>query len=377
MPVLPSDQRHRFRLLDPAQLGSADLQCWDALAATDRDGNPFAQPWLLRLSLAHCDPAQSAWLAVVEAEDGQWLGAIPLARARAGRVPLSQWTGWSHPNQFTGTPLVGRDCAAAFWQGLLAGLDREHGGGLALALANLPLDTPVNQALFDLCEQQGRRSIIDRRWQRAALSPGPASSETSGKLRRRIDGLERKLEREHGPLSLEQAREPERIAELTQQFLALESAGWKGEAGSALASRGATQRFFCAVAQTGAAQAAFEISVLRSGERIVAMSTQLLAGATAHGFKAAYDEKFAAHAPGLLLLVRLTRHWQDHGQTFVDSCAKAGQEPVSRLWPARRELVDCRLALGGTRRRAGFAALLAAEAAWHTAKRLTGFADKA
>ena len=380
MPERFANADTHLRLIDPHRLSDTAQQSWDALALLDAGGNPFAQPWLQRLSLAHCDPGQTARLAVVEDASGRWLGAIPLAREHAHRVPVALWTGWSHPNQFTGTPLIARDCAEAFWRGLLAGLDRAPGGAWALALANLPRDAPVNRALFDLCAQQGRRLVIDRRWHRAVLEPGPAANAHSGKLRRRIKGLEHKLEREHGPLSFELAHEPERIAELAEKFVALEGAGWKGEAGSALASREATQRFFLEVAQAGAERAAFEIGVLRSGNRIVAMSTQLLAGGGVHGFKAAYDEAFAAHAPGLLLLIRLTRHWQTQGQALIDSCAKPGQEPVSKLWSAWRELVDCRVVLGQVPRRTGFAALLAAEAAWHALKRLArngAQADKA
>lgn len=370
----------RTRLIEPERLGVPDRQSWDELAACADCANPFVQPWLQRLSLAHFHTSGAVRLAVVEDRLGNWLGAIPLALGSPGRVPVRLWSACSHPNQFTGTPLVRPDRADAFWQELLAWLDHAPGGAAALSLHNLASDDPVNQALFELCAQQGRRLKFDWQWQRAVLGRNQAPCEHSGKLRRRIEGLERKLEREHGPLSLELTRDPARIAGLVEAFVALEGSGWKGKEGSALASDQATRRFFSEVANTAARHGTFEIGVLRSGANIVAMSTQLIAGATVHGFKSAYDEAFAAHAPGLLLLCRLTRHWQAHGGLLVDSCTKPGQEPVSKLWPARRDLADCRVALGGARRRAGFAALLAAESAWHAAKRLAwrgGPADKA
>jgi CelD/BcsL family acetyltransferase involved in cellulose biosynthesis len=367
----------RTRVVEPLALSAADLQCWDALAVAAESTNPFAQPWLQRLSLAHFDPGGKARLAVVEDRFGSWLGAMPLALERTGGVRTPMWSASGHANQFTGTPLVRADRAEAFWQEVLGWLDTAPGGALALELHNLALDDQVNRALFELCQRQGRRVAFDRRWQRAMLSPGSAPCEPGGKLRRRIEGLERKLEREHGPPSLELARSPARIAALIEAFVALEGAGWKGQQGSALASHQATRSYFAEVARTGAAHGVFEIGVLRSRTRIVAMSTQLLASATVHGFKAAYDEAFAAHAPGLLLLCRLTRHWQAQGTLLVDSCTRPGQEPISKLWPGRRDLADCRIALGGSRRRTGFAALLAAEKAWHKAKRLVGNAGKA
>ncbi len=368
-----------LRLIDPRQMSSADQQNWDDLAAADRGGNPFAQPWLQRLSLAHCDTGKRARLAVVEDGRGQWLGVLPLALARAPRTPVRLWSVWSHPNQFNGTPLVRQDCAGRFWRGLLAGLDAEPGCAWALAFSNLPLDVAINRELLELCAGQGRRIAVDRHWGRAVLEPG-AEMDLPAKQRRRIAGLERKLAREHGPLSFELVGDPARTAELSETFVALESSGWKGKAGSALASQDQTRRFFSEVAQAATARGAFEFAVLRSGGRIVAMSAQLVCGAQLHGFKSAYDEAFAVHAPGLLLLCRLTRHWLDHGRVTVDSGAKPGQEPVSKLWPGRRELADYRVALGGPLRRAVFAAQLAAEAAWHAAKRLAGKgppADKA
>lgn len=369
--------RVQVRLVEPLEMSAADLMCWDELAADAGCTNPFVQPWLQRLSLAHFDSRGMARLAVVEDRLGSWLGVIPLALGRPGRVPLAMWSACSHANQFTGTPLVRPGHADTFWRELLAWLDAAPGGALALVLRNLAIDDPVSRALIDHCQHQGRRLAFDRRWQRAVLDPGQAGCEQSGKLRRRIEGLERKLERDHGPLSLELAREPNRIAKLVEAFVALEGSGWKGKAGSALASQQATRRYFCAVAKAGAEHGVFEIGVLRSGDRIVAMSTQLIAGATVHGFKSAYDEAFAAHAPGLLLLTLLTRHWQAQSGLRVDSCTKPGQEPISKLWPARRDIADCRMALGGAPRRAGFAALLAAETAWHAAKRLAGKREQA
>lgn len=370
----------RTRLVEPLSLSAADCQSWDELAAGAESANPFAAPWLQRLSLAHFNSSDRARLAVVEDRFGSWLGVMPLVLRRPGRIPVAVWSACRHPNQFTGTPLVRPDRAEAFWQHLLGWLDAARGGALALELHNLVLDDPVNQALLELCAIQKRRVAFDRRWQRAALVPDQAQCEQAGKQRRRVEGLERKLEREHGPLSLELAREPARICELVEAFIALEGSGWKGKAGSALASDQATRCFFGEVARTAALHSAFEIGVLRSGERIVAMSTQLRAGASVHGFKAAYGEDFAAHAPGLLLLVRLTRHWQAQGGLLVDSCTTPGQEPISKLWPARRDMADCRVALGGKHHRARFAAVLAAEGAWHRAKRLAGAdgqADKA
>ena len=63
----------------------------------------------------------------------------------------------------------------------------------------------------------------------------------------------------------------------------------------------------------------------------------------------------------------------EQGRGEIDSCAVPEQQPVSRLWPARRELIDCRVAVGGPLRARAFAAILACEAA---ARRLKGSRHK-
>jgi hypothetical protein len=74
----------------------------------------------------------------------------------------------------------------------------------------------------------------------------------------------------------------------------------------------------------------------------------------------------------------MTRSFRERGLGEVDSCTAPGQQPVSRLWPERRELIDCRVALGGALRGHVFAGILACEAlrAGHDARRDGGSSHK-
>jgi CelD/BcsL family acetyltransferase involved in cellulose biosynthesis len=236
---------------------------------------------------------------------------------------------------------------------------------VALGLSDLPTDDPATRALFDLCEGERRELAIDRRWGRARLDAG-AGAEHPGqcaKQRSRIRGLERKLAAEVGEPEFAIARTPERVEAALEAFLALEQSGWKGQAGSALACAAGTRNFFVDVARAAAGKGRLEVATLSAGGRVLAMATQLLSESRVYGFKAAYDEEHARYAPGLLLLDRLTRHYVDERAGEIDSCATPEQQPVSRLWPARREFVDCRVALGGAVRARLFAAMLACERA--------------
>jgi len=351
-----------LRLLRPAALSARDRDAWTALGGDAEMPSVFAEPWFMRRSLAHCDPRREASLAVIEDECGGWVGVLPVVPARRqGRSPVPAWIAWRHPNQFVGSPLVRRGQAERFWRGLLHGLgalDRR----VSLVVGALPIDDPVTESLLRVCAEEDRPVVTDRRIARACLGAG-SRPEPCAKQRRRIRGLERKLAGEVGPVTFEVVREPGRVEGLLGTFLALEQSGWKGRAGTALACANATRDFFDDVCHAAAALDRLEVSALSAGGRIVAVSTQLEGAEWHYGFKAAYDEAFARYAPGLLLLDRLTQAYGERGDARVDSCATPEQQPVSRLWPARREFVDCRVAVGGPLRTRVFGAMLACERA--------------
>lgn len=359
MPVAAS-----LYLLRPQALEASDQAAWDELGSAAEVPSVFAEPWFMRRSLAHCDSRREALLAVVASEDGGWLGALPIMPAnRQGRSPMPAWVAWEHPNQFVGSPLVRRGQSDRFWCGLLDGLGA-HRRRLSLALGELPTDDPVTEALFRVCAERNRAIVTDRRIARACLRT-EASPEQCAKQRSRIRGLERKLAAEVGAVTFELVRDAGRIDGLLDCFLALEQSGWKGRAGSAIACADGTRGFFDDACRAAAAMGRLEVATLSAGGRIVAISTQIEGPKWRYGFKAAYDEAFGRYAPGLLLLDRLTKSYLERGDVDVDSCAVPEQQPVSRLWPERRELIDCRVALGGAVRARLFSAMLGCERAVH------------
>ncbi|WP_338466554.1 GNAT family N-acetyltransferase [Novosphingobium sp. ZN18A2] len=344
-------------LLPLAALGADDLAAWDRLATGAGTGNVFSRPWFLRHSLACFDPKGEARLAVARDASGEWTGVIPLVFARLyGRAPLPHWSAWRHANQFVGTPLVRRGCEGAFWSALLAFLDKENAAAAALRLFDLPADDPVNAALSDCCRSEGREFHVDHRFERAMLACAGQAPEPRPKDRRRLASLRRKLEREVGPVEFIGWRQGDDVPALVGQFLALEHSGWKGLQGSSLTSSEDTGGFFASVMASAASEGTLDALTLRAGGVPLAMSTHFVGPMRGFGFKMAYDEAFGCYAPGVLLLDELTRRFAELGVPQVDSCSAPGQQPVSRMWPGRRTLVEGRVALGGPLRRAAFRA---------------------
>ena len=354
-----------LRLLRACDLSPADHACWDDLGSDPATRSVFAEPWFTRASLAHCPGGNQALLAIVRDRSGDWLGAMPLVpRLLYGRAPFPHWAAWSHPNQFLGTPLARNGQSARFWKGLLAGLDRRGVGRLALRLAGMSLDDDVTRALFQLCREERRPCRIDSRYQRAVLhaaQPGEPDP-LKGSRRRRIASLERKAEREIGPLAWRVSRTEAALGPALDRFLALEQAGWKGQAGSALACRDSTRDFFAAATRAASGLGRLEVTELVAGDRLLAASAHFTGPDEGFGYKMAYDESLAGYGPGLMLLNRLTAHFRETGPARIDSCSAPGQEPIGSLWPDRIELVDCGIALGRGLRRRGLDLLDLAEA---------------
>ncbi|MFM5906618.1 MAG: GNAT family N-acetyltransferase [Novosphingobium sp.] len=364
-----------LHLFDPHTLSPADEAKWDALGRARSGDNVFAEPWMMRLSLAHCAPAGGAVrLAVVIDDRGDWLGVLPLIeRRRHGRALWPNLAVWTHSNQFNAAPLLRHGSEPAFWRALLTGLDRQGGAAVSLCLTDLAEDDPACSALAEVCREQGRDWRIDRRMARACLIGDAglavrAEAAFRSKYRRRLASLERQLEREHGPLTLRSTRDAQEISGLIATFLSLEAAGWKGVAGSALDRADATRDFFTAAARAAAARGRFEISWLELGGAPVAMTTQFIGPQWSCGFKRAHDERFARFAPGQLHLKHLTQHLCAQGGPHFDSSAAPDQEAINRMWPDRRAFIDCHLAIGGPLHRLAHRALCAVQGAFHAIK---------
>jgi hypothetical protein len=286
--------------------------------------------------------------------DSSWIGVSPLQRAwRYGRVPFPHWQAWQHPNMFCSATLVRPGCEAEFWTALLEGLDHDGGWPQALRLTDLALDDVLTAALLEVCLAQGRATKIDRERSRSMLPADETGLDWQAGLkpdaRRRITALERKLAAEHGEVTLQTHRGAAVDSGLIEQFLDLEQSGWKGNSGSALGCDAGNAAFLRDMTRFAALAGAIEVAVLMVGQRTAAMSLHFInESGWGHGFKSAFAEDLAAFAPGVLLLAQLTGHFRLSGQLPFDSCSAPEQLPIGKLWPRRREFIDCGVALSGS-----------------------------
>jgi CelD/BcsL family acetyltransferase involved in cellulose biosynthesis len=185
---------------------------------------------------------------------------------------------------------------------------------------------------------------------------GSMSAKKRKELRRQHNRLA-----EEGTLVFERLEGEAGLAEWTAEFLALEAAGWKGEAGSALASAPDTAALFTQSLAGAAAAGRLERLALRLDGRAIAMLANFITPPGAYSFKTAFDEAYARFSPGMLLQLENLALLERADVDWADSCAVEGHPMIERLWRGQRRMVSRNIAIGGPLRRAAFRLLMAYE----------------
>ncbi|MFM7348650.1 MAG: GNAT family N-acetyltransferase [Erythrobacter sp.] len=295
-----------LRLLSRAEAAEpAFVAAWERLVARAAEPNPFFEPWFLLPSLRHFDKSQAVRVAAWYRGE-QLAGLLPVLRASdyyGHRVPHLR--GWLHPNAFGGVPLIAAGHEDAFWRDLLAHCDRHAAGALLLHLPLLPADGPAHAALERVLAGQGRAHYASAEETRALLTGDTTAADylgqaMSAKKRKELRRQHNRLA-EEGALTFERREGDEHLADWTAAFLALEAAGWKGEAGSALASAAETRALFEETLAGAAAAGRLERLALRLDGRPIAMLANFITPPGAFSFKTAFDESLARFSPGVLL----------------------------------------------------------------------------
>lgn len=374
-PILPGlspnsdhtrDRVDGARLLSPVQAASPTfLVSWQALAANASEPNPFFEPWFTQPSFDQFVSDDSRALLAVYAS-GNLIGVLPIARGQSYygyRVP--HVSTWLHDNAFCGSPLVVNGFERVFWRGAFDMLDHAPGLALFLHLPQIPADGPLNAALDAVLAETGRKSATVQTKERAMLASDVSpdaylANSMTGKKRKELRRQHKRL-CEEGELTVDRSDHTDDITSWIGDFLDLESAGWKGDADSALASSADTRTFFID-ALTGAAQAGrLERLTMRLDGRAIAMLVNFVVPPGVYSFKTTFDERFAKFSPGLLLQIKNLELLSRRGISWADSCASQGHSMIERIWREKRRMVNRNIAISGHVRRFAFGALTAYE----------------
>lgn len=347
-------------------LGARTVDRWRRLAERAAEPNPFAGPDTVLAAAAHLPGGRGASLLTVQ-RDGELTFALPVARYRAHpRMPIPILGVWRRFYPPSATPLLDPEHGVAAWRAIRAALGtRLPAAWLVIDPMNTdgPVDDALRAATDGLTRTLGPQRVEE--WQRGAVfrSGGPAAS--SGRTRR---GLERRRRKLAALLDAEPQvgfwtgtdRPP---AELTERFLALEAAGWKGRGGTAVVDRPGEGAFFRDMLDRHRANDTLEIVTLHTDDRLVAATVNLCAGDGVFCFKTTYDERFHTCTPGRLLVQDSIRSFfENTDYTFMDSCASPDSQVSNQMFTDRRAVATVLVPGAGASAQTAIRAYRAAQA---------------
>jgi CelD/BcsL family acetyltransferase involved in cellulose biosynthesis len=342
--------RYRANSLAVEWCDLAELQSiageWGELAARALEPNVFYEPAFLLSAAPVFARDAGAMLVWSGSMPRRLLGFFParVQRRRYG-IDLPILLGLIHPYGPLGVPLVEREAAEPVIAAWLAKLAADESVPGLLLLPSLPRNGPFAAALEAIVRRARMPTADFNQHQRALLAPSgdralyvehALGQHQHKELRRRWRRLS-----ETGAVLFTVAIEPAAVAAALDDFFALESAGWKGRAGTAAAGHEELSRFTRAAVIGLAAEGKILLNRILVDGTAIAAAIVLRSGREAWFWKIAYDESFARFSPGVMLSVALTDELLDEPNIErTDSCAPADHPMIDHLWRERLAMGD-------------------------------------
>lgn len=314
-----------------------------SLAQNAVEPNVFYEHGPLGLAAGCLGGAAPALLTVRDdSAGGRLVGCLPVQATRWFRaLPLAGLRNYAHPYCFLASPLVWRDYEAGFWSALLDWFKAAEASVLELGglRADGELFACLQRALAAdpalVCEQRGHaRALLHSSLAARDYLAGSLSAKHAKELRR----LQRRLA-EVGRVQSRFLAQDEALSPWLDDFLALETQGWKGRRGTAMACAASHSAFFQRLCRELHREGRLAMARLDLDGRAIAMQVTLRAGSGLFAFRIAFDEDYRAFSPGVLLQHALTGQVLDRGRgEWVDSCAEPDHPMIDRLWRERRRI---------------------------------------
>lgn len=356
--ALPRAPQIRVNIRPAAEAVTSLAAEWEQLSRSAAEPNPFLEHWFVAASLPTM--AEGREVRLLEARRGARLvGLLPVAVEQGyARLPIRYLRNWCHDQMFLGTPLVMAGEEQAFWTAAIRTLDEAGWAPNFLHLRAMAEGGPVQRGLERAAAAMGRSSATVQRRVRAFLDSdlGPEAyyeRAVRQKKRKEIRRLRNRLA-ELGPIEARVLLDPAQIDHWCDLYLRLEKAGWKGEAGSALACTPAGEVFFRDVVKGAWSAGRLQFLRLDVGDRTIAMLVNFLTPPGSFSFKTVFDESYARFSPGVLVQLENLAILANPDIDWMDSCAAEDHPMIDSLWTERRTIVRMTVPLRGARRRAVF-----------------------
>lgn len=361
-------------------------EAWQALAEVAVDPNPFYEPWMLVPALQTFGQTDR-WTVCFAYQDSEkpnqppvLLGVFPLVQKQLGKLPLRFWTFWQHLYGFCCTPLLkpgGGETAFAAVGEWLRGQGSLQSAIPLWELHHLPAEGGIQHALVNVIDQHNWLISVRDGYQRAFLQR-TVDAETylqNGMTRHQRHELRRQRRRlgETGQLETRCCTAADDLEIWIDQFLKLESAGWKGREQTAISAQPEHRRYFTEIAKSGFARDQVQFIGLFLDDRPIALKCNFISKPGSYAFKIAFDEAYSRYSPGVLLEID-NIEWlhQQPGLEWMDSCAVRNHSMINRIWSERRSIQRVLVSPGSARSDVllgGIELLTALKTAWRRRNR--------
>jgi CelD/BcsL family acetyltransferase involved in cellulose biosynthesis len=358
----PEDTVHT-RLIALRDVIDSDVRAWQDLAEKAAEPNVYLDPRFLVPARDRGDEAADLRLVVVT-QGGEWLAVLAVTtKAVAPHVPVrAATTGGTfmttHSDRHHPLVRAGREVEAL--DALLHGLRPAGLPGL-VQLQYFPADGPLADALAEVvrrgsmlvherCRVESAYATragaqVDRRTEPAdgpiadpPLAWGHMGAGRAKDFRRRVRVLAREA---GGPLELHDVSADPGAED---EFVALQAAGWKGDAGlggAALALDPLAQRWFREVVAGFRRDGDALALRLTAGGRTLFMSYGFRSGGSYFGFLDTFAEEFRKYSPGAVGRLAETAHvFAATDAGAVDPAFDARYVTGTQLYPDRRTYAD-------------------------------------
>ncbi len=312
------------------------VPAWEGLCARAVESNVYYEPRYASALIKNIDLDGSLRFATVwQAE--KLVALMPFKRPRVGAARA-----WQTDYTFSCTPLLDRACPLWAATALIDLLRTVNAGEWAIPTVNI--GGPACRAIVEALKSDNRPSRIVNSFRRAVVEPAVRFDEhmnihLSSKRRRDLARNRRRLE-ELGTVAHHSHRSGEGLDRAVMDFLRIESSGWKGRRGTALACDPATRQF-AIDAFTGEHEASICRADVLTLDRVpIAVALTVFSGDTGFTVKGAYDETYRSFSVGLLLEVDVLRSFlNDRWASRLDG-ATNGAHVVDSLWSSTVEVGD-------------------------------------
>ncbi len=296
----------------------------------------YLSPAFLEPAVRHLVRGRPEQVVFIYRDDERLVGVASFVEDPARPLhPFAALRTSAGPHAFCPEPLLDRECAA---DALRALCDWTSGRRARSVVRFEPLagDSPFLSLIGEELRRRGTPYHAWPSYERPRLSrPESFEAYLAALPKRRRQGVRQGQKRlaERGRLGTVLHRDLRNAPDLVERFLSLESLGWKGVRGVALAGRAPDLAAFVAATRDFADAGRLFFVELTLESRPIAMTTGFVAGSTLFCFKSGYDPAFADCSPGILAEVETVRMFCETPELRRADAGTSGPTYLSGLWP--------------------------------------------